>query len=202
MKDGRFGNWLSGARDWSVFAQPILGALPVWKAEDGGTIVIGSIKKSGRTHRARPLTICTSMWWTRSRSKRRKVYHRIPGCWIVGLSRTPRRLRRCTTRLKNTRAFEEGAAGRLHRRGTRSDARVVLFAPRTVHDSFDKPAFEHVIVNGLVMAEDGVRRCQAPPRTIPIPWRWWIARRRRAAFYLMSSPVTHAENLRFRPRRG
>jgi len=45
IKDGRFGNWLEGARDWSISRQRFWGSvLPIWKSEDGKEIkVIGSI---------------------------------------------------------------------------------------------------------------------------------------------------------------
>lgn len=42
----RFGNWLKGAHDWSISRSRFWGApLPVWEAEDGDRIVIGSLKE-------------------------------------------------------------------------------------------------------------------------------------------------------------
>ncbi|MBI2050921.1 MAG: class I tRNA ligase family protein [Parcubacteria group bacterium] len=45
IKEGRFGQWLAGARDWSISRQRFWGSvLPVWKSEDNQEIkVIGSI---------------------------------------------------------------------------------------------------------------------------------------------------------------
>ncbi|MDR2099100.1 MAG: isoleucine--tRNA ligase [Rickettsiales bacterium] len=53
IRDGRFGKWLEGARDWSISRNRFWGApIPVWRAEDGEQIVVGSIaeleKLSGR----------------------------------------------------------------------------------------------------------------------------------------------------------
>lgn len=41
IKDGRFGNWLSGARDWAISRSRYWGApLPVWRNEESGEIVV------------------------------------------------------------------------------------------------------------------------------------------------------------------
>ena len=46
-RDGRFGKWLEGAREWAVSRSRYWGApLPVWKNEDGSEVkVIGSLKE-------------------------------------------------------------------------------------------------------------------------------------------------------------
>jgi isoleucyl-tRNA synthetase len=62
---------------------------------------------------------------------------------------------------------------------------------------FDKPAFRNVIVNGLVLAEDG-KKMSKSLRNYPDPkylLDTYGADALRA--YLMSSPASHAEDLRF-----
>ncbi len=58
IKEGRFGKWLEGARDWSISRQRFWASvMPIWKDAKGNITVIGSVeelkartKKSGNTY--------------------------------------------------------------------------------------------------------------------------------------------------------
>ena len=58
IRDGRFGEWLDGLKDWAISRERYWGTpLPIWAAEDGEKIVVDSVeklkqyaKKSGNTY--------------------------------------------------------------------------------------------------------------------------------------------------------
>lgn len=54
-RDGRFGKWLEGAREWAVSRTRYWGApLPVWKSEDGDVVMIGSLKELAEKNKKKP----------------------------------------------------------------------------------------------------------------------------------------------------
>ncbi len=158
IKEGRFGKWLEGARDWAISRNRFWGnPLPIWKCPDcGKTLCVGSrdeLKKLSGTypedlhkHFVDEITIpcaCGS------------VMKRIPevlDCWFESGS-MPYAQQHYP--FENKEYFESHFPANFISEGL--DQTRGWFYTLTVLAAalFDRPAFEACVVNGLVLATDG-----------------------------------------------
>ena len=198
----RFGNWLKDARDWNVSRNRFWGScIPVWIAEDGSDMIcVGSIAEleelSGQKvtdlhkHKIDPIEF----------TRNGKRYRRTPevlDCWFesgampYGQKHYP---------FENAARFEATFPADFIAEGldqTRAWFYYLLVLSTAL---FDKPAFKNVIVNGLVLAEDG-RKMSKSKKNYPEPEKILDelgADALRA--YLIDSPVVRAEPQRFSER--
>jgi isoleucyl-tRNA synthetase len=198
----RFGNWLRDARDWNVSRNRFWGScIPVWIAEDGSdSICVGSIREleelSGQKvtdlhkHKIDPVEF----------TKNGKRYRRTPevlDCWFesgampYGQKHYP---------FENKERFEATFPADFIAEGldqTRAWFYYLLVLSTAL---FDKPAFKNVVVNGMVLAEDG-RKMSKTKKNYPEPTKVLDeigADALRA--YLIDSPVVRAEPQRFSER--
>jgi len=198
IKDGRFGKWLANARDWAISRQRYWGAgLPIWKNEKGEVICIGSIeeleKLSGQKIEDLHRPFIDDITWEDNRG----AWQRIPDvldCWFESGS-MPYAQEHYP--FENKKKFESNfpaefiAEGQDQTRGWFYTLMVLSTA------LFNKPAFKNVIVNGIVLAEDGnkmSKRLNNYPDPNELIDKYGADSLR---YYLLTSPVMKATDLRF-----
>lgn len=201
IKEGRFGKWLEGARDWSISRNRIWGTpLPVWYNETTDKhLCIGSVeelekytgKKVDDLHREHvdPLEF--------SLENEEGTYKRITevlDCWFESGS-MPYAQQHYP--FENKEKFEAGFPAQFIAEGL--DQTRGWFYTLTILATalFDKPAFKNVIVNGIVMAEDGKKMSKRLKNyTAPdILMEEYGADAMR--LYLINSGLVRAEEMRF-----
>jgi len=201
LRDGRFGKWLEGARDWAVSRNRYWGTpLPVWTSEDGEErVCVGSVReleglcgrKVGDLHKHFVDEIQIPS------GKGKGHLRRVPevlDCWFESGSMP---YAQAHYPFENREHFETHfpadfiAEGLDQTRGWFYTLMVLSVA------LFDKPAFKHVVVNGLVLAGDG-RKMSKRLKNYPDP-EYMIRTYGADALrlYMLNSSVVKAEDLRF-----
>jgi len=202
VKEKRFHNWLTDARDWAVSRNRFWGTpIPIWASDDLSEMVcIGSIdeleKLSGTRvtdlHRETvdDITIPSS-------KNDGTVLRRIDevfDCWFESGS-MPYAQKHYP--FENKEKFEQGFPADFIAEGldqTRGWFYTLMILATAL---FDKPAFQNLIVNGLVLAGDGKKMSKRlknyPDPNLVIDKYGADALR----MYLINSPVVRAEFLKF-----
>ena len=198
MKEGRFGKGLAESPDWSISRSRFWGTpLPIWRSEDGDVIVVGSVEELESLTGEKVEDLHKQFVDKLTIEKDGKTYTRIPevlDCWFESGSMPYAQLH---YPFENKTKFDHGFPAEFIAEGV-DQTRLWFHKLHVVANIlFDMPAFKNVIVNGIVLAEDGKKmskRLQNYPDPMEVMEKYGADAVR---YYLMSTPVVRAENLRF-----
>ncbi|MCP4912212.1 MAG: isoleucine--tRNA ligase [Oligoflexia bacterium] len=201
IKEGRFGKWLEGARDWSISRNRVWGTpLPVWFNKTTENFVcIGSIEELKKysgvevddLHRE---SVDDLKFTIEGEEGEYQRITEVLDCWFESGSMPYAQLH---YPFENKEIFEKGFPAEFIAEGL--DQTRGWFYTLTILATalFDKPAFKNVIVNGLVMAEDG-KKMSKSLRNFTSPdllMEEYGADAMR--LYLINSGLVKAEEMRF-----
>lgn len=195
----RFGNWLKDAKDWNISRNRFWGScLPVWISEDGeDTICFGSLAELEQAAGRKVEDLHKHILDEITFEKDGKTYRRTPevlDCWFESGSMP---YAQGHYPFEGRETFEENFPANFIAEGL--DQTRGWFYTLTVLSTllFDKPAFQNVVVNGMILAADGSkmskRKKNYPPPEEVINQYGADALR----LYLINSPVVRGESMRF-----
>ncbi len=200
IKEGRFGMWLSGARDWSISRQRFWASvMPIWVCVDcKEKQVFGSATEleeaSGKTvddlhkHVVDGITVACSCGGTMKRVPDVLDTWFDSGSMPYGERHYP---------FENKEKFDAAFPAQFIAEGLDQTRAWFYYLHVLGGALLEKNAFQNVIVNGIVLAEDGkkmAKKLKNYPDPMEVVNKYGADALR---FYLLTSPVMQAENLMF-----
>ncbi len=201
IQEGRFGKWLEGARDWAISRNRIWGTpIPIWiNDKTDNRICIGSIEELYKYSGTKVTDLHKESVddLTFQITGEEGTYRRIPevlDCWFESGSMPYAQLH---YPFENKAMFEQGYPAEFIAEGL--DQTRGWFYTLTVLSTalFDKPAFKNVIVNGLVMAEDGKKMSKSLKNYTPPDDLMETFGADALRLYLINSGLVKGEEQRF-----
>lgn len=200
LKDGRFGNWLAGARDWSISRQRFWGSvMPIWVCSKcGQKKVMGSVadletangKKVDDLHKH----IVDEVTFDCECGGQ---MHRVPDvldCWFESGSMPYAQMH---YPFENQARFEANFPAEFIAEGVDQTRCWFYYLLVLSTALFDQAPFKNAIANGIVLAEDGrkmSKKLQNYPDPMDLFDQYGVDAVR---FYLATSTVVKAEDLCF-----
>jgi isoleucyl-tRNA synthetase len=217
IKEGRFGNWLEGARDWSISRQRFWASvIPIWKCDNyiknqkskiknknqkskdfcENIKVIGSVREleelSGQKITDIHKHIVDEIKF--SCEKCGGEMKRVPDVLDTWFDSGSMPYAQAHYPFENKEKFDGGFPADFIAEGIDQTRAWFYYLHVIATGIKDSKAFKNVIVNGIVLAEDGKKmskRLQNYPDPVEVMEKYGADALR---YYLLSSPVVAAEN--------
>ncbi|MCX6795155.1 MAG: class I tRNA ligase family protein, partial [Candidatus Falkowbacteria bacterium] len=200
LKNGRFGNWLEGARDWSISRQRFwASAIPIWECDCGERLVVGSVKELEELAGQEISDIHKDNLDGIKIKCPKCAGHmqRVPDvldCWFESGSMPYAQLH---YPFANKEKFENNFPAQFIAEGI-DQTRAWFYYLHVISVALKgTSAFSNVIANGIVLAEDGKKmskKLQNYPDPMFVLEKYGADALRS---YLLASPVMLSENLNF-----
>ncbi len=200
IRDGRFGNWLENARDWAVSRSRFWGTpIPVWRNKEGEAMCIGSIaeleKLTGKKVDDLHMEFIQHLEIPSPTGKSPlKRIDAVLDCWFESGSMPYAQWGYPFTNKEN---FEKSFPADFIAEGL-DQTRGWFYTLTVIGNAlFGQSPFKHVVVNGIIVAEDG-KKMSKSLRNYPDPHEVIDKYGADALrLYMIDSPVVRAQELRF-----
>ena len=201
IKEGRFGNWLEGARDWSISRQRFWASvIPIWQCDQcGEKRVFGSAaeleKMSGEKITDLHKHIVDKI--TFKCEKCDGTMKRVPDVLDTWFDSGSMPYAQMHYPFQNKEKFEKNFPAEFIAEGD-DQTRAWFYYLHVIATAIrGQEAFQNVIVNGIVLAEDGkkmAKRLKNYPDPLLVMNKYGADALR---YYLCASPVMKADNINF-----
>jgi isoleucyl-tRNA synthetase len=211
VKDGQFGKWLQGARDWSISRNRYWGTpIPVWKSDDPAyprVDVYGSLDELERDFGVRPTNLHRPYIDELTRPNPddptgRSTMRRIPDVLDVWFDSGSMPYAQVHYPFENARWFAGGAAGEdAHYPGDFiveyiGQTRGWFYTLHVLATAlFDRPAFKTCVAHGIVLGSDGQKMSKSLRNYPDVSEVFDRDGSDAMRWFLMASPILRGGNL-------
>lgn len=203
IKEGRWGKWLEGARDWSISRQRYWASvMPIWRCECGEMTVFGSVtdleKASGKKIEDLHKHVVDEV--TVPCAKCGQDMNRVPDVLDTWFDSGSMPYAQNHYPFENKEKFEKTFPADFIAEGT-DQTRAWFYYQHVIGTAIKgSNTFQNVIVNGIALAEDGkkmAKKLKNYPDPMMVLEKYGADVLR---YYLLSSPIVSAEDLNFSER--